>query len=122
MTPTKTRADRIRGTVSDLVSDFLYYDRKEDEDLPRGAIQDAIAANELTADNLVGWFREELTKGLARERDAGVSAALGACQVCDQPTASRCSDCTKHFGQVVPLCGKRSCREEHNRRKWAVVT
>jgi hypothetical protein len=63
----KTRAAQIRGTVSDLVSDFLYYDRKEDEDLPRGAIQDAIAANELTVDSLVEWFREELTKGLGHE-------------------------------------------------------
>jgi hypothetical protein len=34
-----SRRDLILGTIDDLVGDFLYYDRKGDEDLPRGAIE-----------------------------------------------------------------------------------
>lgn len=56
----------IRDTVSDLVSDFLYYDRKEDDDLPMGAIQEAIKVGELTADDIIDDFRIALTKGLSR--------------------------------------------------------
>ena len=33
----------ILGCTEDLVSNFLYYDRKEDEDLPRGTIEEAIS-------------------------------------------------------------------------------
>lgn len=32
----------IFANVTDLVSNFLYYDRKEDEDLPCEAIENAI--------------------------------------------------------------------------------
>ena len=61
----KTRAEHIRDTISDLVSCFLYYDRKEDEDLPRGAIEEAIQNNEITFDEIVKQFERELFKGLA---------------------------------------------------------
>ena len=60
----KTRAEHIRGTISDLVSCFLYYDRKEDEDLPRGAIEEAIANGEITVDGILREFKQELIKGL----------------------------------------------------------
>ena len=48
------------ATVSDLVGGFMYYDRKEDEDLPRGAIEAAIAAGEITTDEIVAEFRRHL--------------------------------------------------------------
>lgn len=35
----KTRRQLIENTIDDLVSNFLYYDRKEDEDLPREEIE-----------------------------------------------------------------------------------
>lgn len=57
--------DQILGTVDDLVSGFLYYDRKEDEALPRGAIEDAIAAGEVTVDEIAGKFRSALEAGLS---------------------------------------------------------
>ena len=52
--------DNILGTVDDLVSDFLYYDRKEDEYLPRGAIQCAIEDGVVSVDEIVGRFRKGL--------------------------------------------------------------
>lgn len=54
----------ILGTVSDLALDFLYYDRKEDEELPRGAIEQAIDDGELTVEDIVRQFRTKLIEGL----------------------------------------------------------
>jgi len=50
----------IAQTISDLVSDFLYYDRKEDEELPVGAIETEIKSGKLSIDDIVTKFREEL--------------------------------------------------------------
>lgn len=57
------RRELILATVSDLVSNFLYYDRKEDEELPRGSIQHAIEVGEISASEIVKAFRRELEKG-----------------------------------------------------------
>jgi len=48
------------ATVCDLASDFMYYDRKEDTILPRGAIEEAIEAGEITIEEIVSEFRKEL--------------------------------------------------------------
>lgn len=61
----KERHEIIRDAVSDLVGSFLYYDRKEDDDLPRGAIEEAIKAGELTVDDIIEDFRRELMKGIS---------------------------------------------------------
>ena len=50
----------ILDCVSDLVSNFLYYDRKDDEDLPRDVIENAIEEGIITADEIADAFREEL--------------------------------------------------------------
>lgn len=57
MTTTK---EQILGAVRDLVSDFMYYDRKEDEDLPLYAIEDALDAGIVTIDEIVAEFRGQL--------------------------------------------------------------
>jgi hypothetical protein len=57
----------IEDTVSDLVSGFLYYDRKEDEELPRGAIQEAIKKGIITKQDIIEKFKEELNKGLSEQ-------------------------------------------------------
>ena len=59
---TTVTKDVILGVVGDLVSDFMYYDRKEDEDLPRGAIEKALTIGVLTVDEIVETFREEMEK------------------------------------------------------------
>lgn len=56
----KIRRQLILDTASDLMSNFLYYDRKEDEGLPRGAIEAAIAAGEVTIAEIVQVFCNEL--------------------------------------------------------------
>lgn len=60
-----TRRDTILGYMEDMVSNLLYYDRKEDEDLPRGAIEEAIKAGEVTSDEMIKTFGDTLKKGLA---------------------------------------------------------
>lgn len=60
----KTRKQNILATVSDLVANFAYYDRKEDEELPRGEIEEAIQKGEITIDEIVECFRKELEEAL----------------------------------------------------------
>ncbi len=55
----------IINTIDDSISKFLYYDRKEDEDLPVGAIEEAIKLGEITYGEIVERFKEQLLKGLA---------------------------------------------------------
>lgn len=55
----------ILDTINDLVADFLYYDRKEDEELPVGAIDKAVATDVISIGEIVDKFRSELHKGLA---------------------------------------------------------
>ncbi len=57
-------AQLVRMTVRDLIADFLYYDRKEDEELPCGRIQELIASGALDRGQVVAWFAEELTTAL----------------------------------------------------------
>lgn len=54
--------ENIYNPIEDLVSDFLYYDRKEDEDLPRGAIQKAIKDGLITKEQIIKKFAESLSK------------------------------------------------------------
>lgn len=56
----------LQATVKDLVSDFLYYDRKEDQTLPVGRIEELIKAEALSPELLAEWFWREL--GYALER------------------------------------------------------
>ena len=56
----KTRRQRIIDTIDTSVGKLLYYDRKEDEDLPRGAIDEAIKNNEITVDEMVEEYRKRL--------------------------------------------------------------
>lgn len=50
----------ILGTVRDLAGSFMYYDRREDDELPRGAIEKAIADGHITMDEIVNQFRSEI--------------------------------------------------------------
>ena len=55
-----SRRESIINTVKDLASAFMYYDRKEDEELPVGEIESAINNNEITVDEIVGVFKTEI--------------------------------------------------------------
>lgn len=60
-----SRKELILGTISDQVTDLLFYDRKEDDDLPMGAIEDAVASGQITIAEMVTEFRRVLHEGLA---------------------------------------------------------
>ena len=57
----------ILNTVSDLVTDLLYYDRKEDEDLPRGTIETAVSIHEIMIEDMVQQFRNDLIDSIYGE-------------------------------------------------------
>ena len=54
----------IKETIKDLVSDFLYYDRKEDFELPNGVIETEIDEGNLTINEIVTEFKLNLEKEL----------------------------------------------------------
>ena len=56
----------IKDVISDLVMDFLYYDRKEDEELGINDIQTAIKNGEITKDEIIEEFKYHLTSGLGK--------------------------------------------------------
>jgi hypothetical protein len=63
------RRDVILDTIDDLVTDLLWEGRKEDEELPRGAIEEAIAAGEVTEEELVAKFRNVLCEARGTDDD-----------------------------------------------------
>ena len=55
----------VLDSVSDLVANFLYYDRKGDDTLKVGMIEQLIADGELSVEQIVDEFRRLLnTRGL----------------------------------------------------------
>ena len=54
------RRQRVAAVVSDMMTDLLYYDRKEDEELHVYAIEDAIIANEVSVDEILEVVSEAL--------------------------------------------------------------
>ncbi len=52
----------ILCTITDMTGDFMYYDRKDDEDLPRGKIEEAVKKGLVTIDEMVERFRKVLTQ------------------------------------------------------------
>ena len=64
-----TRRENIVMTVKDLVTSFLYYDRKEDGSLLRGEIEKSIKAKEITVDEIINEFIYALKKGLDLDKE-----------------------------------------------------
>lgn len=55
----------ILNNIETIVSNFLYYDRKDDEELPMGEIEKAIQNGVITVDEIVATFKAELEKELS---------------------------------------------------------
>lgn len=51
---------KILDTISDLCSDFLYYDRKGDEELTIEQLNEAVESGEITIDEMVAEFKKHL--------------------------------------------------------------
>lgn len=58
--PKKSRREHVLNSAAHAAEMFIYYDRKEDEDLPRGEIEKAVAAGEVTKDEIVAAFADAL--------------------------------------------------------------
>jgi hypothetical protein len=56
----KDKKQHIKDVISDLVSDFAYYDRKEDEDLSMEDLNEAVKNGVITVDEMVSEFRSHL--------------------------------------------------------------
>lgn len=56
-----TRQDVLKR-VKDLVGALMYYDRKEDETLPRGSIEKLVEKGEICAQEIIDEFSTELRK------------------------------------------------------------
>ena len=54
------RKQLIVNTISDLCMDFLYYDRKEDDELTQNDLIEAVKNKEITIDQMVNVFRIQL--------------------------------------------------------------
>lgn len=50
----------ILNTLDALCFDFLYYDRKEDEELSADDLRNAIKNGDITIDEMVECFRENI--------------------------------------------------------------
>ena len=50
----------ILDAISDLVSDFVYYDRKDDTSLSSEELRTAVKRGEITIDEMVNEFRRHL--------------------------------------------------------------
>jgi hypothetical protein len=56
--------DLILMTIDDMVADFIFYDRKEDEELPRDVLERAVRDGVVTVDEIVDRFKTKLVAGL----------------------------------------------------------
>lgn len=64
----------IDDTISDLVGDFLFYDRKSDEDIGVGEIERAVHAGSVTEAQIVETFARCLHRGLTEGRRRGMES------------------------------------------------
>lgn len=58
------RKRHILGTTDDLLAGFLYYDRKEDVCLGRGAIEWSVANGDVSVEEIIIRFGEGLARHL----------------------------------------------------------
>ena len=56
----ETNKQLVLDTISDLCGDFLYYDRKEDEELDMETLNRIVESGEITIDEMVSEFRKHL--------------------------------------------------------------
>lgn len=63
----------LKDYVSDSISDFFCYDRKEDERLQRGDLEWAVHEGVITADELAKMFYDEVMNALSEKNIAGMN-------------------------------------------------
>jgi len=61
-----SKKELMIGEIEGIVSNFLYYDRKGDEELLMGDIEKLIQSGETDINEIVSVFRIQLEEGLKR--------------------------------------------------------
>jgi len=90
-----SKRQMIMDKAEDAMGQFLYYDRKEDEDLAVGEIEAAIIAGEITIDEIVDRITDALRRNVEGAiRSAGTAEATPRTQII---TAGRCWGKTAAF-------------------------
>lgn len=64
----KNRRGIIIDTLTDSIADLFYYDRKEDMFLPLGAIEEAVRLGEISVDEIITIWSDELRDALKIDR------------------------------------------------------
>ena len=63
---------KILALLFDACSDVMYYDRKECEDVPQGAIEDAIISGEITIEEMTESFTQQIGPAVThRKKNTG---------------------------------------------------
>lgn len=57
---TEETKEIIMRTIDDMILDFLVYDRKDDEYLPRDVIEDMVKNGDLDIDEMIDRFKDSL--------------------------------------------------------------
>lgn len=60
MSNSTTKRETAIAALTDLVSDFAYYDRKEDEELSSDDVRELLASGEITITNIAEVFERVL--------------------------------------------------------------
>ena len=60
----RSKKQLILDTLSDMLQDFLYYDRRDDSELLRGDIEEAVADGDITIEDMVKHFEKELKENI----------------------------------------------------------
>lgn len=58
----RNKREKLAAVIHDLVSNLMYYNRKEDEDLPVHAIENMVEDGQVSIDEIVECFRYHLTQ------------------------------------------------------------
>ena len=64
-----TKRQAVVNTFDDLLSDFFYYDRKEDEELRTGDIETLLESDRRLADDLIRLFRRRVKEQMDAWRE-----------------------------------------------------
>lgn len=68
MSTKEERRETLEATCSDTASKLLYYDRKEDEDLPVGTIEEMVLNGEVTVDEILEWITMPIRNSLSKRK------------------------------------------------------
>lgn len=69
MAEEQTKKELALGSIDDLVADFAYYDRKDDDELSVDDMVDLIKSGELTQKEIIARFADAVEKWLGEEDD-----------------------------------------------------